>query len=118
MARRGAALVILGAVGASALAAQATPAARDAAAERAEYVAWLTTAPTSPLAAIAQQPIGTGLRLGPPAADVPLDGVAVQRVTQQGGAVTLAGEGGTRPVGRSEERRVGKECRSRWSPYH
>src|SRR2546422_372786 len=27
----------------------------------------------------------------------------------------------TRPVGadaRSEERRVGKECRSRWSPYH
>ena len=22
------------------------------------------------------------------------------------------------PVGRSEERRVGKECRSRWSPDH
>ena len=22
------------------------------------------------------------------------------------------------PVVRSEERRVGKECRSRWSPYH
>ena len=22
------------------------------------------------------------------------------------------------PGGRSEERRVGKECRSRWSPYH
>ena len=22
------------------------------------------------------------------------------------------------PVERSEERRVGKECRSRWSPYH
>src|SRR5258708_31521508 len=22
------------------------------------------------------------------------------------------------PPGRSEERRVGKECRSRWSPYH
>ena len=21
-------------------------------------------------------------------------------------------------IGRSEERRVGKECRSRWSPYH
>src|SRR3989442_15971507 len=28
-------------------------------------------------------------------------------------AHTLLGEGG-----RSEERRVGKECRSRWSPYH
>src|ERR1035437_9328704 len=24
----------------------------------------------------------------------------------------------TRTIGRSEERRVGKECRSRWSPYH
>ena len=24
----------------------------------------------------------------------------------------------TRPLKRSEERRVGKECRSRWSPYH
>ena len=23
-----------------------------------------------------------------------------------------------RKAGRSEERRVGKECRSRWSPYH
>ena len=23
-----------------------------------------------------------------------------------------------RPLVRSEERRVGKECRSRWSPYH
>ena len=22
------------------------------------------------------------------------------------------------PAARSEERRVGKECRSRWSPYH
>ena len=24
----------------------------------------------------------------------------------------------TKLMGRSEERRVGKECRSRWSPYH
>src|SRR2546426_9981935 len=28
----------------------------------------------------------------------------------------IPGEHG--PTGRSEERRVGKECRSRWSPYH
>src|SRR3989441_13371059 len=30
------------------------------------------------------------------------------------------GEGAPQPVAtlRSEERRVGKECRSRWSPYH
>src|SRR3712207_8646509 len=26
--------------------------------------------------------------------------------------------GPARAAGRSEERRVGKECRSRWSPYH
>ena len=26
--------------------------------------------------------------------------------------------GGYRGSARSEERRVGKECRSRWSPYH
>ena len=26
--------------------------------------------------------------------------------------------GGCGYAGRSEERRVGKECRSRWSPYH
>ena len=27
-------------------------------------------------------------------------------------------EGNTTESQRSEERRVGKECRSRWSPYH
>ena len=29
-----------------------------------------------------------------------------------------AGVANLNPVARSEERRVGKECRSRWSPYH
>ena len=28
------------------------------------------------------------------------------------------GKNGTNGTNRSEERRVGKECRSRWSPYH
>ena len=36
---------------------------------------------------------------------------------QTGGQVLGAFDGPTM-VGRSEERRVGKECRSRWSPYH
>ena len=31
---------------------------------------------------------------------------------------TLVAFGSTCRKGRSEERRVGKECRSRWSPYH
>ena len=39
------------------------------------------------------------------------------------GGDAYGGKGVTRAVGnvngeRSEERRVGKECRSRWSPYH
>ena len=34
------------------------------------------------------------------------------RLLPVGGYVAMEGEG------RSEERRVGKECRSRWSPYH
>src|SRR2546430_5764620 len=36
-----------------------------------------------------------------------------------GGQATSRGPGADRAAaGRSEERRVGKECRSRWSPYH
>ena len=31
---------------------------------------------------------------------------------------TCASTGLVHIMGRSEERRVGKECRSRWSPYH
>src|SRR2546427_10550562 len=34
------------------------------------------------------------------------------------GILKIAGERTPRHQGRSEERRVGKECRSRWSPYH
>src|SRR2546422_4794093 len=30
----------------------------------------------------------------------------------------IPGRRGSDAGGRSEERRVGKECRSRWSPYH
>src|SRR3712207_7116073 len=37
-----------------------------------------------------------------------------QRVVADGVAVHVV----DRLEGRSEERRVGKECRSRWSPYH
>ena len=33
-------------------------------------------------------------------------------------AVTLIADGQNGSKNRSEERRVGKECRSRWSPYH
>ena len=38
--------------------------------------------------------------------------------TASGAATSMAIEPNTDFVPRSEERRVGKECRSRWSPYH
>src|SRR5690348_15828785 len=44
----------------------------------------------------------------------------IQKIDPESGRVLATipapGEGGN--SGRSEERRVGKECRSRWSPYH
>src|SRR3712207_4357571 len=52
---------------------------------------------------------------------------ALTTLVQSGHLVSLRGRSGgtfvseTPPLsqgGRSEERRVGKECRSRWSPYH
>ena len=38
--------------------------------------------------------------------------------TLLGEKVTACSTGIGGPSARSEERRVGKECRSRWSPYH
>lgn len=75
----------------------------DIAQERSAYAEWLAKAPSSPLAAVAQQPIGPGIRLGPPDADVPLDGVAEHRVTERNGVVTLEGPDGARvvPAGRA-----------------
>src|SRR3712207_6075757 len=35
-----------------------------------------------------------------------------------GGLFLVPGAAHLKEVARSEERRVGKECRSRWSPYH
>src|SRR2546426_12318705 len=51
-------------------------------------------------------------------------GHVVVRVTKDGPALQLEvsddgpGLGAASSKERSEERRVGKECRSRWSPYH
>src|SRR3712207_1567722 len=49
-------------------------------------------------------------------------GTAAQELIEQVGPLDLLfvclGGGGLLAGSRSEERRVGKECRSRWSPYH
>jgi hypothetical protein len=83
-----------------------TPA--DIATERAGYTAWLKTAPNSPLAAIAQQAVGTGLSLGPPDADIPLTGIAEHRVAPNGPALTIKGPGYERPISRGHPFRIGR----------
>ena len=81
----------------SLLAAQTPP---DLVQERAAYARWLASARTSPLAAIAQAPVGSGIRLGPPDADVPLAGLGEQRVAERAGRVTLEDGGGGRVLPR------------------
>lgn len=80
----------------------------DVARERAEYLVWLETAPNSPLVAVAQQPVGDGVRLGPADADIPLKGIAEHRVTSKGGALRLETPAGTQPVGRGRPVRLGR----------
>ena len=75
--------------------------------ERAEYVRWLATAPTSPMAAVALVPIGPGIRLGPADADVPLAGLPEHRVTERGGRVSLESRGVVRSLFRGRPLTVG-----------
>src|SRR5256885_3497251 len=53
------------------------------------------------------------LRLGAARAQVIVEPLEKARV-----AHGLPRQAHEQTLGRSEERRVGKECRSRWSPYH
>ena len=69
------------------------------------------------------QKLGKALML--PVAFLPICGIlmgigyALCPATMQGGDITgIGNQIGFFLVKRSEERRVGKECRSRWSPYH
>jgi len=73
----------------------------DLARERAEWADWLRTAPTSPFAALAQTPVGSGITLGPGNADVPLAGVALTRVTEESEGVYLESGGDRRILPRN-----------------
>ena len=44
------------------------------------------------------------------------NGLSIQEILQK--AIFQFSRERVTVTGRSEERRVGKECRSRWSPYH
>ena len=95
----------LGLVPASVLSAQLP---RDLAMERTGYVVWLKEGRNSPLAAVAQQKVGEGLRLGPADADIPLPDIGEYRVYPIGSGLVLEGPGGKRPVGRGAPHRIGK----------
>lgn len=75
--------------------------------ERAEYLTWLRTAPTSPFAAVALQRIGRGITLGPAGSDVPLAGAGQVLVTESAGRITLDSAGTTRPLPRERVARLG-----------
>lgn len=68
--------------------------------ERAEFVDWLRTAPTSPFAAVALQRIAAGITLGPTGSDVPLAGTSRVLVTESAGRITLDSAGTSRPLPR------------------
>ena len=59
---------------------------------------------------------GAGLSAAVQAHELGANVVVVEKMAMVGGN-TVRAAGGLNAV-RSEERRVGKECRSRWSPYH
>lgn len=85
------------------LAAQTSDIARD----RAEFSRWLTTAPSSPFAAVALQAIGGGISIGPADSDVPLENVGLIRLTESSGVVRLASPGSSRVVPRNRDIPIG-----------
>ena len=51
--------------------------------------------------------------------EAPVVGTGIEaKAAVDSGVCVVAKKAGTITKSRSEERRVGKECRSRWSPYH
>ena len=80
----------------------------DISRERADYLAWLTSAVNSPLAALAQQPVGESVELGPADADIPLSGIGVHRVVARGGTLSLQTPSGDRPLSAGRPVSVGR----------
>jgi len=66
-------------------------------------------------AGLAPDPVGRAVETG---RDTAADGQNQLKKAFAGSIANTAVETGRDTAARSEERRVGKECRSRWSPYH
>jgi uncharacterized protein len=100
-------LVVLGSTFCSGRLALAAQSPAHVTMERAGYLAWLKHAANSPLFAVAQRPLGTGLRLGPPDADIPLNGIAEHRLVLDGTTVVLQGPADTSQVSHSRSFQLG-----------
>jgi hypothetical protein len=88
-------LLLLAALPGGALAQQSSTLAT----ERHSYAEWLTTAPTSPLAAVAMHRMAGPVTLGPDSSDIPLEGFGPATAVERNGAVILTGpDGKARPL--------------------
>jgi hypothetical protein len=81
---------------------------QDVAMERAGYLAWLKTAPNSPLLAVAQHKMGDSLSLGSGDSDIPLSGIGEYEVYPANGSLVIEGAGTKRALGRGQPYRIGK----------
>ena len=76
-------------------------------AEREAFTEWLRGSPVSPYAAVAQLPVGQGLRLGQAQADLALPGLAPHTIANDNGVVALTGPEGRRTLPRGRPLRLG-----------
>jgi hypothetical protein len=76
-------------------------------AEREAYLEWLQRSPLSPYAAVAQLPVGQGIRLGSDQGDVALTGVALHTIANSDGIVAMTGPEGRRALPRGRPVRLG-----------
>lgn len=77
-------------------------------AEREAFSEWLQRSPVSPYAAVAQLPVGQGIRLGPEQADLALPGVPPHTIANDNGSVALSGPEGRRALPRGRPVRLGR----------
>lgn len=68
--------------------------------ERREFAEWLRTAPLSPRRAVGVFPLGNGLSIGPPTAEIPLAGVPAGRLSERDGRITVRWGENSQPVSR------------------
>lgn len=70
------------------------PLPSDAARERAAFVSWLESSPTSPLRAVSRLPLNDSLVVGPADSDLPLEGPVERNVVRLDGGIWLEADSG------------------------